>query len=131
MSFWPRPYMLPIPVLISLLIPRPFAMIFVIDCNVPKEPNPTVANFLNLENILQGNFFNINNFETNFNYRCCLIELFTDGQPPFDFSQLLAYRSGEFSVDKHLEKIEDIGVRVRLGNTIPLCKNTMCTNNFH
>ncbi|KAG8300624.1 phosphoinositide-3-kinase, regulatory subunit 4 [Homalodisca vitripennis] len=46
-----------------------------------------------------------------FSAGCCLIELFTDGQPPFDFSQLLAYRSGEFSVDKHLEKIEDTGVR--------------------
>uniref|UniRef100_A0A1B6KTS4 non-specific serine/threonine protein kinase n=1 Tax=Graphocephala atropunctata TaxID=36148 RepID=A0A1B6KTS4_9HEMI len=46
-----------------------------------------------------------------FSAGCCLIELFTDGQPPFDFSQLLAYRSGEFMVDKQIEKIEDMGVR--------------------
>jgi phosphoinositide-3-kinase regulatory subunit 4 len=27
-----------------------------------------------------------------FSVGCCLAELFTDGSPPFDFSQLLAYR---------------------------------------
>ncbi|XP_075209888.1 vacuolar protein sorting 15 isoform X2 [Lycorma delicatula] len=46
-----------------------------------------------------------------FSAGCALAELFSDGHPPFDFSQLLAYRCREYSVDKHLEKVEDEGVR--------------------
>ncbi|KAF6214508.1 hypothetical protein GE061_009251 [Apolygus lucorum] len=46
-----------------------------------------------------------------FSTGCCLAELFTDGQPPFDFSQLLAYRSGEYSPENYLNKIEDDQVR--------------------
>ncbi|XP_039281879.1 phosphoinositide 3-kinase regulatory subunit 4 isoform X2 [Nilaparvata lugens] len=46
-----------------------------------------------------------------FSAGCALAELFSDGHPPFDFSQLLAYRSQEYSVDKHLEKVEDEGIR--------------------
>ncbi|XP_075221522.1 phosphoinositide 3-kinase regulatory subunit 4-like [Lycorma delicatula] len=46
-----------------------------------------------------------------FSAGCALAELFSDGHPPFDFSQLLAYRCREYSVDKHLEKVEDEGAR--------------------
>jgi len=46
-----------------------------------------------------------------FSAGCCLAELFTDGQPPFDFSQLLAYRANEYSPDKVLDKIEDGDLR--------------------
>ncbi|KAG8212699.1 hypothetical protein J437_LFUL019599 [Ladona fulva] len=42
---------------------------------------------------------------------CALTELFNEGHPPFDFSQLLAYRNGEYSAWKHLENIEDSGIR--------------------
>ncbi|KAL3206907.1 hypothetical protein MRX96_039858 [Rhipicephalus microplus] len=38
-------------------------------------------------------------------------ELFTEGHPPFYFSQLLSYRSGEYSPDKILEKIDDVDLR--------------------
>ncbi|XP_071440948.1 phosphoinositide 3-kinase regulatory subunit 4 [Hetaerina americana] len=46
-----------------------------------------------------------------FSAGCALTELFNEGHPPFDFSQLLSYRNGEYSAWKHLEKIEDSGIR--------------------
>ncbi|XP_065349993.1 phosphoinositide 3-kinase regulatory subunit 4 [Cloeon dipterum] len=46
-----------------------------------------------------------------FSTGCALTELFTEGQPPFDFSQLLAYRSGDYSPVKLLEKIDDENTR--------------------
>ena len=48
--------------------------------------------------------------------RCSLIELFTEGQAPFDFAQLLAYRSQEMSTSPVLQKMEDSAVRVRSHN---------------
>ncbi len=44
---------------------------------------------------------------------CVLIELFTD-TAPFTLSTLLAYRAGEHSVDRQLDKIEDANIRVPL-----------------
>ena len=44
--------------------------------------------------------------------RCVIAEMFTDGTSPFDLSQLLAYRNGEYSPWKFLEKIDDQNVRV-------------------
>lgn len=46
-----------------------------------------------------------------FSAGCALAELFADGQPPFDFSQLLAYRSGEYSLEKYFCKLEDENIR--------------------
>jgi len=46
-----------------------------------------------------------------FSVGCCIGELFTDGSPPFDFSQLLAYRAGEFYPVEFLAKIEDKDAR--------------------
>ena len=46
-----------------------------------------------------------------FSTGCCLAELFCDGNPPFDFSQLLAYRVGEFSTCEFLKKIDDPDMR--------------------
>jgi len=40
------------------------------------------------------------------------MELFTDGQPPFDFAQLLSYRSQEMEMTPVAEKIEDQAIRV-------------------
>lgn len=40
------------------------------------------------------------------------MELFTDGQPPFDFAQLLSYRSHELEMTPVAEKIEDEAIRV-------------------
>jgi hypothetical protein len=48
--------------------------------------------------------------------RCSLIELFTEGQAPFDFAQLLAYRSQEMSTTPVLEMMEDSPVRVIIQN---------------
>lgn len=42
---------------------------------------------------------------------CVITELFTEGTPPFDLSQLLAYRNGEYSPWKVLEKIDDASIR--------------------
>lgn len=46
-----------------------------------------------------------------FSLGCAITELFTEGHAPFDFSQLLAYRSGEYSSWKVLEKIDDDNIR--------------------
>ncbi|XP_061162546.1 phosphoinositide 3-kinase regulatory subunit 4-like [Saccostrea echinata] len=46
-----------------------------------------------------------------FSAGCVICELFTEGTPPFDFSQLLAYRNGEYSPWKVLEKIDDDYIR--------------------
>nr|KAG5688489.1 hypothetical protein BaRGS_007133 [Batillaria attramentaria] len=46
-----------------------------------------------------------------FSAGCVITELFTEGMPPFDLSLLLAYRIGEYSPWKVLEKIEDYNIR--------------------
>ena len=46
-----------------------------------------------------------------FSVGCCMAELFTDGIPVFDFSQLLGYRVGKFEPEEVLGKIEDEDVR--------------------
>ena len=46
-----------------------------------------------------------------FSAGCVLIELLTDS-PPFNFSNLLAYRAGEYSPDRVLDKIEDRHMKV-------------------
>lgn len=40
-----------------------------------------------------------------------IAELFTEGVPLFDLSQLLAYRRGLFQTEQLLRKIEDASVR--------------------
>ena len=46
-----------------------------------------------------------------FSAGCVLIELFTDGSPPFSFSQLLAYRAKEFDPIKVIDKIKDTQIK--------------------
>ncbi|XP_067007759.1 phosphoinositide 3-kinase regulatory subunit 4 [Anabrus simplex] len=53
-----------------------------------------------------------------FSAGCALLELFNEGHPPFDFSQLLSYRNGEYNASKHLDKVEDSGIRDLLRNMI-------------
>ncbi|XP_014259628.1 phosphoinositide 3-kinase regulatory subunit 4 [Cimex lectularius] len=53
-----------------------------------------------------------------FSAGCALAELFSDGHPPFDFSQLLAYRTGEYTLDKYLCKLEDVQVRALIESMI-------------
>lgn len=42
---------------------------------------------------------------------CVIAELFTEGVPLFDLSQLLAYRNGHFFPEQVLNKIEDQSIR--------------------
>lgn len=42
---------------------------------------------------------------------CVIAELFTEGVPLFDLSQLLAYRKGHFQTEHVLLKIEDRSIR--------------------
>ena len=58
--------------------------------------------------------FNTYMFECLTYYSCVIAELFTEGSVPFDLSQLLAYRTGEYNPLKLLEKIEDKHIRVGL-----------------
>ena len=53
-----------------------------------------------------------------FSVGCCVGELFTDGVPMFDFSQLLSYRSGEYSPQEILDKIDDEEVRRMVASMI-------------
>ncbi|XP_043922670.1 phosphoinositide 3-kinase regulatory subunit 4 [Protopterus annectens] len=46
-----------------------------------------------------------------FSAGCVIAELFTEGVPLFDLSQLLAYRKGHFSPEQALNKIEDNSIR--------------------
>ncbi|XP_048405605.1 phosphoinositide 3-kinase regulatory subunit 4 isoform X2 [Stegostoma tigrinum] len=46
-----------------------------------------------------------------FSAGCVIAELFTEGVPMFDLSQLLAYRNGHFSHEQVLNKIEDLNIR--------------------
>ena len=52
-----------------------------------------------------------------FSAGCVLIELFTDS-PPFNFSNLLAYRAGEYSPDRVLDKIDDPNMKDMLSHMI-------------
>lgn len=42
---------------------------------------------------------------TIFCLRCVIAELFLEGQPLFELSQLLAYRRGQYDPSQHLEKV--------------------------
>lgn len=46
-----------------------------------------------------------------FSAGCVIAELFTEGVPLFDLSQLLAYRNGQFFPEQVLNKIEDRSIR--------------------
>nr|KYP61385.1 Serine/threonine-protein kinase ppk19 [Cajanus cajan] len=51
---------------------------------------------------------------------CVIAELFLEGQPLFELSQLLAYRRGQYDPSQHLEKIPDLGVRKMILHMIQL-----------
>lgn len=46
------------------------------------------------------------------------MELWNEGHVPFEYSQLLAYRSGEYSPQKHLDKLEDPSLKTLLSSMI-------------
>ncbi|XP_057538324.1 serine/threonine-protein kinase VPS15 isoform X1 [Amaranthus tricolor] len=51
---------------------------------------------------------------------CVIAELFLEGHPLFELSQLLAYRRGQYDPTQHLEKIPDPGVRKMILHMIQL-----------
>ncbi|XP_043489067.1 phosphoinositide 3-kinase regulatory subunit 4 isoform X2 [Polistes fuscatus] len=53
-----------------------------------------------------------------FSAGCALTELYNEGHPPFDFSQLLAYRNNEYSVTRHLDSIQKDGIRELLASML-------------
>ncbi|KAK6633048.1 hypothetical protein RUM43_012791 [Polyplax serrata] len=59
-----------------------------------------------------------------FSAGCALIELYNEGQPPFNLSQLLSYRVNEYNPKRHLEKIEDEGMRNLLTHMASLIRET-------
>lgn len=82
-------------------------------CNIAPERfvktlNPDSSHYLPEEGIGTGELTPAMDI---FSLGCVLTELFTEGHPPFYFSQLLSYRSGEYSPAKILEKIEDVDLR--------------------
>lgn len=55
-----------------------------------------------------------------FSVGCVIAELFLEGQPLFELSQLLAYRRGQYDPSMYLEKIPDIGIREMIMHMIQL-----------
>ncbi|XP_066322820.1 serine/threonine-protein kinase VPS15-like isoform X1 [Miscanthus floridulus] len=55
-----------------------------------------------------------------FSLGCVLAELFLEGQPLFELSQLLAYRRGQYDPIHTLEKIQDTGIRDMILHMIQL-----------
>lgn len=47
-----------------------------------------------------------------------MLELWNEGHPPFDLSQLLAYRSGDYTPQKHLDSLEDPALKNLLSSMI-------------
>ncbi|XP_074567375.1 serine/threonine-protein kinase VPS15 [Curcuma longa] len=58
-----------------------------------------------------------------FSLGCVIAELFLEGQPLFELSQLLAYRRGQYDPSQCLEKIQDEGVRKMILHMIQLDPN--------
>ncbi|KAG6478579.1 serine/threonine-protein kinase VPS15-like [Zingiber officinale] len=58
-----------------------------------------------------------------FSMGCVIAELFLEGQPLFELSQLLAYRRGQYDPSQCLEKIQDEGVRKMILHMIQLEPN--------
>ncbi|KAI3932096.1 hypothetical protein MKW92_032179 [Papaver armeniacum] len=55
-----------------------------------------------------------------FSVGCVIAELFLEGQPLFELSQLLAYRRGQYDPSQSLEKIPDSGIRKMILHMIQL-----------
>jgi len=47
----------------------------------------------------------LQNMPLSFPFRCVIAELFLEGQPLFELSQLLAYRRGQYDPSQYLEKV--------------------------
>ena len=49
---------------------------------------------------------------------CVVAELFVEGSPPFTLSQMLRYRSGDYTLEAYLTQIEDEAIRVSEAKSI-------------
>lgn len=58
--------------------------------------------------------------EINFEFSCALLELWNELHVPFEYSQLLAYRSGAYSPQKHLDNLEDPSLRSLVSTMIEI-----------
>nr|GLL20620.1 phosphoinositide 3-kinase regulatory subunit 4-like [Ipomoea trifida] len=58
---------------------------------------------------------------------CVIAELFLEGQPLFELSQLLAYRRGQYDPNQLLEKIPDSGIRKMILHMIQLDPESRCS----
>ncbi|KAL3532546.1 hypothetical protein ACH5RR_006067 [Cinchona calisaya] len=58
---------------------------------------------------------------------CVIAELFLEGQPLFELSQLLAYRRGQYDPSQHLEKIPDSGIRKMIVHMVQLDPESRCS----
>ena len=66
-----------------------------------------------------------------FSVGCCIGELFADGAPVFDFSQLLAYRAGEHQPVEALARLENQAVREMVEQMISREPGTRLTVGEH
>ncbi|RAL37168.1 hypothetical protein DM860_004090 [Cuscuta australis] len=62
-----------------------------------------------------------------FSVGCVIAELFLEGQPLFELSQLLAYRRGQYDPNQLLEKIPDSGIRKMILHMIQLDSELRCS----
>ncbi|CAH9103061.1 unnamed protein product [Cuscuta epithymum] len=62
-----------------------------------------------------------------FSAGCVIAELFLEGQPLFELSQLLAYRRGQYDPNQLLEKIPDSGIRKMILHMIQLDPELRCS----
>ncbi|XP_019200102.1 PREDICTED: phosphoinositide 3-kinase regulatory subunit 4-like isoform X2 [Ipomoea nil] len=58
---------------------------------------------------------------------CVIAELFLEGQPLFELSQLLSYRRGQYDPNQLLEKIPDSGIRKMILHMIQLDPESRCS----
>ncbi|KAL6502690.1 hypothetical protein OROHE_024343 [Orobanche hederae] len=58
---------------------------------------------------------------------CVIAELFLEGRPLHELSQLLAYRRGQYDPTQHLEKIPDSGIRKMILHMIQLDPESRCS----
>ncbi|XP_050537002.1 phosphoinositide 3-kinase regulatory subunit 4 [Daktulosphaira vitifoliae] len=62
-----------------------------------------------------------------FSAGCAIAEMFTDGHPPFDLSQLLAYRNGEYDPSTYIDTIDDQGIKELIKSMIQLNPSNRCS----
>ncbi|KAL6558960.1 hypothetical protein OROMI_019310 [Orobanche minor] len=58
---------------------------------------------------------------------CVIAELFLEGRPLHELSQLLAYRRGQYDPTQHLEKIPDSGIHKMILHMIQLDPESRCS----